>query len=160
MSIKNVLLAAAIGLTLAPAAFAADQTSLQVHVKAEIPKADGLIVSATNGWNNFPQTLPYDPVAETLVPITQTISIKSPSKVSAFLSDAPHLNNGTTLLPMQVRVGGVPLAAGQANKVEVASAIEATTNILKPVQLAAAKPAAGYEEGSYLGSVTMVFENE
>ncbi len=160
MLLKNSALAIAAALALAPLANAAESKALQATIKAVIPAADGLIVTPVNGWTNTPQTMNWEGTSETLQPVNQAIDIKSPSDVNAYLADAPQLNNGSTLVPMSVRIGGNLLGVGAAAKVPVATAAEATGTVRKPTQISAAKPGSGFEPGDYDGVVTMIFENE
>lgn len=158
MIFKKTLLAA---LAIAAAASAhAETRQLQATVKAIIPTADGLIVSAVRNWDNDPQTMTWDEVTESLQPINKEIDIRSKTAVSAYLADEANLGNGEHLVPMAVSIGGKPLASGASNKVVVATAAEAVVKVRKPTRISATKPSGGFEPGDYSGVVTLVFENE
>lgn len=158
MHFKKTLLAA---LAIAATASAhAEVRTLQATVKAIVPTTDGLIVSAVGNWDNAPQTMTWDDVTESLKPLNNEVDIKSPSAVSAYLSDAANLNGSGELVPMAISIGGKALAVGPANKVEVATADEASDKVRKATQISATKPSGGFEPGDYSGVVTLVFENE
>ncbi|MEI2260061.1 CS1 type fimbrial major subunit [Stenotrophomonas indicatrix] len=161
MNIKKTLLSAAAALIIAPAASFAAET-VAVQVKASVPASDGLQIGPPSGdtWLSTAQEFRWDMQTQSLNSITgKNLILRNSSAISAYLADAPSLTSGGDSIALGVELGGKALAVGAAAAVEVASAAQAATGHQAEVKLVPTAPTGGYAEGTYTGTVTMMFDS-
>lgn len=162
MNLKSLPLAAVAALMLSPAVALAEEFPLQVTVEAVVPSPTGLQISPVGDWVGRTQQMRWNLATQRLDPIQQQLDMKSGlGAIEAYLSTDAVLTSAANSIALTVTVAGKDLAVGEANKVEVATTIEAAASKRADVSIAAAAPTgAGYVQGNYQGNVFMMFESE
>nr|WP_313508411.1 CS1 type fimbrial major subunit [Stenotrophomonas geniculata] len=163
MNIKKTLLAATAALIIAPAVSFAADTAINVNVKAIVPDARGMSITTETGWDATQQVLRWDAAADggdgAFEAFYGNLNVKSPAAVDAYLQATPALRDGDKSIGLSVKLGGAALNVGALNKINIANATEAAAGKVVEAKIDAVKPVTGFEAGTYLGHVTMMFES-
>lgn len=159
MNIKKTLLTATAALIITPAVSFAADSAITVDVRAIVPNADGMSITAEGGWDSTAQTLRWDEDNEVFAAFRNNIRAKSSAAIEAYLDVTPQLRSGTDTVNISVKLDGAELGVGAASRKEVANVAQATAGKLIETEINAVEPTGGFVPGTYQGNVTMMFES-
>lgn len=144
------------------AAQAADNQSYTINLKADIPSDSFQVIPVEAGWINQTQNMGYDIASQKLQVFEKQFQYKNTSGgIQATLTGSldsagqPLLSNGTDTIPLAVSFNGVAL---KNTATAVVTADEAKTGGRTMLQIAQADDKALTVNGSFTGSVSMIFE--
>ncbi|WP_447840920.1 CS1 type fimbrial major subunit [Enterobacter bugandensis] len=134
---------------------AVDPIEHTITVTANVPTS-AFYVTPVNDWINTPQVMAWDPLNESLNPITQQFQIKSTEgAVTAKLLNNPIISSDTDSIPLSVSLNGK--VVDTATKTEILTKEEAPQGLRVPVKISSSHSGT-YQPGDYSGYVNILFE--
>lgn len=144
------------------AAHAADAQSYTINLTASVPSDVFQVIPVESGWINQTQDMGYDIATSKLQVFEKQFQYKNTAgAIQATLSGnlnsdgKPQLSNGTDVIPLAVTFNNVALTKTAATVVSTEAAATGGRTALKISQ---ADDAALKVNGSFTGSVAMIFE--
>ncbi|UAN54646.1 adhesin (plasmid) [Serratia sp. JSRIV002] len=144
------------------AAHAADSQSYTINLTATIPSDSFQVIPVDAGWIDQTQDMGYDIATSKLRVFTKNFQYKNTAGgIQATLtgnlnSDGkPQLSNGTDVIPLSVSFNNVAISKTATTVVEAAAA---KTGGRTALRIAQADDRALDVNGSFTGSVSMIFE--
>jgi len=159
-SLATALLSCAVfGSTVAQAA---DNQSYTINLTATVPAENFYVIPVDSGWIAQTQEMGYDIATSKLQIFEKQFQYKNTSgAIQASLTGnlntdgKPQLSNGTDTIPLAVSFNGVQLSKTAAS---VVTAESAKTGGRTSLKIAQADDAELSVNGSFTGSVAMIFE--
>lgn len=142
-------------------AFAANQQSYAINLKAEIPSDVFHVIPVDSGWINQTQTMEYDIATAKLQTFEKQFQYKNTTGgIQATLMNingngTPALSNGTDSIPLNVEFNGVQLSSSAVTVVDNQAAQAGGRTMLRISQ---ADSAPLTVDGSFTGQVALMFE--
>ncbi|XTZ38139.1 CS1 type fimbrial major subunit [Salmonella enterica] len=142
-------------------AFAANQQSYSIDLKAEIPSDSFQVVPVDSGWINQVQDMEYDLNTSQLKPFEKQFQYKNTSGgIQATLTNTDAngdaiLSNGSDVIPLKVEFNNVELSNTAQNVVDSTAAAAGGRTMLR-ISQSDNKPLT--VNGSFTGQVAIVFE--
>jgi len=142
-------------------AFAANQQSYAIDIKAEIPSDAFHVIPVDSGWINQTQTMDYDLATARLQAFEKQFQYKNTSGgIQATLTNTDSngdaiLSNGSDIIPLKVEFNGVRLGDTSATVVDDKAAQAGGRTMLRISQ---ADNQSLTVNGSFTGQVAVIFE--
>lgn len=142
-------------------AFAANQQSYAIDLKAEIPSDAFHVVPVDSGWINQTQTMEYDLATAKLQAFEKQFQYKNTSGgIQATLTNTDSggnaiLSNGSDVIPLKVEFNGVTLSDTSETVVDDMAAQAGGRTMLRISQ---ADNQSLKVNGSFTGQVAVIFE--
>lgn len=160
---KNILIKGLVSAAIlsSACAYAVNQQSYTINLKADIPSDAFQVVPVENGWINQTQTMGYDLNTMKLQTFEKQFQFKNTSGgIQAMLTNTDSngdaiLSNGNDIIPLKVEFNGVQLSDSTQVVVDDATAKVGGRTMLRISQ---ADKNALAVNGSFTGQVAMIFE--
>lgn len=142
-------------------AFAANQQSYAIDIKAEIPSDAFHVIPVDSGWINQTQTMKYDLATAKLQSFEKQFQYKNSSGgIQAALTNTDAngdaiLSNGSDVIPLKVEFNGVRLTDTSTTVVDDKAAQAGGRTMLRISQ---ADNQSLTVNGSFTGQVAVIFE--